>query len=754
MYIGLNNLGLNGRTSAFSPSSLFTAGEQGAWFAAYNPDSLLMRRNLLPNSVWAGGGAVPTTWVSGGSGTAATAGTAADGVSTIYRMTAVAQRPYFAWSAAYSLNGGATAATLSVYVEAVHSGALTLQDIIVLTGTGLTATFAVDGVTALGSAPLTAGTRVSATFTGSITSSSIPRFGAGVNNTVTGDISISRPQYEVGATATTYQKVTDWTTEYLAAASTSVGMWQESTGVTPVTAVEQPVGLWMDTRLGMVQGVELRANGVASLLGVATAASYNTTTGDGVVTRVDASNQSYINFTGLTANGWYRVSVTNGAGSGGTVNVRQGGPSTTVAFSAIVGGSASGIAQASGSGQITITTAAGTSTFTGLTIREIPGNHATQATSASRPTLSARYNLLTKTEQFDDAAWTKVNSTITANATTAPDGTMTADKIVAAVATGLPVQHRVDDLTRVVAITANHVFTVSLKAAEYGFARIRVGNGTTVINLTSGAAASTTGGWTATTTPTGDGWWRVSLAGPALAGDVVRVNAETTAAASDYVGDDVSGIYVWGADLRTAADAALNIPAYQRVNTATDYDTVGFFHYLRFDGVDDSLATAAIDFSATDKMTVWAGVTKLSDAAAGVVVELTATAITTPGSFAIYAPAVGAATRYDVRSGGTLFASSNVTGFAAPINNVVTMTSDISGDRIASRVDGSPQTLNTDDQGTGNYSNAAANIGRRNNSNIPFNGRIIDLIVRGVTSNTTEIISAERYVGAQMGINL
>jgi len=38
-------------------------------------------------------------------------------------------------------------------------------------------------------------------------------------------------------------------------------------------------------------------------------------------------------------------------------------------------------------------------------------------------------NLVFYSEQFDNAAWTKANSTVTANATTAPNGTLTADRI-------------------------------------------------------------------------------------------------------------------------------------------------------------------------------------------------------------------------------------------------------------------------------------------------------------------------------------
>jgi hypothetical protein len=51
-------------------------------------------------------------------------------------------------------------------------------------------------------------------------------------------------------------------------------------------------------------------------------------------------------------------------------------------------------------------------------------------------------------------------------------------------------------------------------------------------------------------------------------------------------------VHIWGADLRPA-NSPSNIPAYQRVNTATDYDTVGFTPYLKFDG-GDSLSSGAV----------------------------------------------------------------------------------------------------------------------------------------------------------------
>ena len=48
----------------------------------------------------------------------------------------------------------------------------------------------------------------------------------------------------------------------------------------------------------------------------------------------------------------------------------------------------------------------------------------------------APHNLLTYSEQFDNAVWIKSNATVTANAVVAPDGTNTADNYVATAVSG------------------------------------------------------------------------------------------------------------------------------------------------------------------------------------------------------------------------------------------------------------------------------------------------------------------------------
>jgi hypothetical protein len=75
-----------------------------------------------------------------------------------------------------------------------------------------------------------------------------------------------------------------------------------------------------------------------------------------------------------------------------------------------------------------------------------------------------------------------------------------------------------------------------------------------------------------------------------------------------YTGDGTSGIYIWGAQLLTAADEAATGGAYQRIAAATDYDTSNpvWRPYLAFDGTDDFMSLASA-ISITTDMTVLRG---------------------------------------------------------------------------------------------------------------------------------------------------
>lgn len=179
--------------------------------------------------------------------------------------------------------------------------------------------------------------------------------------------------------------------------------------------------------------------------------------------------------------------------------------------------------------------------------------------------------------------------------------------------------------------------------------------------------------------------------------------------------------------------------------------TAGGQYYLLFDGVDDSLATAStVDFTATDEMTVIAGVRKLVDNVAyTVIVELsTLTGGVNTGTF-VLAPNVGT---YEHFSYGNVLASASASGFTAPVTNVVSALADISGDSIIVRANGVQAAQSTANQGTGNYGNYTLFIGRRGSSTLPFNGHLNQLIVRGRTTSGTTLTRAERFVGTKTGV--
>ena len=170
-------------------------------------------------------------------------------------------------------------------------------------------------------------------------------------------------------------------------------------------------------------------------------------------------------------------------------------------------------------------------------------------------------------------------------------------------------------------------------------------------------------------------------------------------------------------------------------------------YYLSFDGTDDGMATPSINFTGTNKMTVWAGVRKLSDAAVGLVVELSASSGVNNGSFYLVASA-SAGANYQLLSKGTVLAAATPSGVAAPITNVLTGICDISGDLCRLRVNGTATSATTD-QGTGNYGNYPLYIGRRGGTTLPFNGRIYQLIVRGAASNAGQIAAGEAWCNSK-----
>jgi hypothetical protein len=556
-------------------------------------------------------------------------------------------------------------------------------------------------------------------------------------------------------------------------------LYQDSAGTTPVTAVEQPVGLALDTSRGLALGPELVTNGTfdANINGWAAGTTSGGTIawqspGSMRITRTSATTTgqrtisvlagvTYIitaqsTFVSGTGNPFLVIKDTDAAATG-TILTNSSGP-VAQSFSHVA------YFTAPSTGTLYIHAGIGTANsvydFDNITTKSIAGNHFVQSTSAARPVLSARVNLLTKTEQFNDAVWTKsVSSTITANSTTAPDGTTTADTYTS---TGTAAFGR-EVIQSFAYVAGNYTFSCYAKAGTAGWAYLQMGVGANVVrksfNLNTGASGSTQTFGTgyvfvsSSITDAGSGWYRLVLTATT---PTATANATVGLANSDNGASISTGEfnYLWGADLRVANDTAS--PVYQRVNTATDYATTGFPIYLRYDGVDDFLVSAAtVNFSTTAQMSVFAGVRKIVDPAGLVSIIVELSDATTNNRYTL-GGFLTPSTRYFTTSGGTLISGNEVTSaaFSAPISNVLTGLADIISDINQLRINGGLQSSSTADQGTGNYPNALTWIGQRG-AGLPyrFNGRIyFPMVVLGRTATATEIANMESFLNTRNGI--
>lgn len=183
-----------------------------------------------------------------------------------------------------------------------------------------------------------------------------------------------------------------------------------------------------------------------------------------------------------------------------------------------------------------------------------------------------RTNLLLRSAEFDNAAWSKINGSITANATTSPDGTVDADRFVPNTTGG--VQHRIDQTP--VSSAVAQVFSVFVKASGYTWISLRVGTVGRAFDIANGIVG-TAGTMTGTITSFGNGWYRCAIAVPSpLANDVCRVNVENgDSVASVFAGNGTSGIYLWGAQLEAGAFATSYIPTVaSQVTRTADVATI------------------------------------------------------------------------------------------------------------------------------------------------------------------------------------
>jgi hypothetical protein len=538
-------------------------------------------------------------------------------------------------------------------------------------------------------------------------------------------------QLQTGSTATTYQPITTVNAGTIARYPLAT-LYQDSAGTTPVTAPNQPVGLMLDKSQGLVLGSELVTNGdFSSATGWTVGAGW---TISGGVATATTSPGTLTQTIGITAGRTYSVSFTV-SNVVGQFRIRLGGSTSNVNATLANGNyTYTLVAEAANTDIALLFGTGGSGTVDNISVKLLPGNHATQSTAGSRPTYgivpaTGRRNQFTYSEDFGNAVWSKIlSASVATNTVIAPNGTLTGDTITFNTTNGNRVEQSAGTAVNGTTIT----FSVWMK-----------GSGT--INLNVGTDTGV-GGSTETIISLTSSWVRysasVTLSSPTgLQRGMIIWRTGSTATAVD----------VWGAQLETGSTAT----AYQKVVSAIEVTeaNVASLSYLSFDGIDDFMITPTIT-PGTDKVQVFAGVRKLSDATTGMVIEASTALSSNLGAFFLAAPN-GAASNYSFVSKGSIptFGSDGLAnGFAAPTTNVVTGLGDISGNSVIIRVNATQRAIATTVQGTGNYLAYPLYIGRRGGATLPFNGQMYGLITRfGANLTTTAISRTESWMNNKTG---
>jgi hypothetical protein len=237
-------------------------------------------------------------------------------------------------------------------------------------------------------------------------------------------------------------------------------------------------------------------------------------------------------------------------------------------------------------------------------LTEIPAN--TPATEFAGGVLKgtliepARTNLLLRSEEFDDEYWTKTNLNTTGtppwvNVAVAPDGTTTAEKLIANTENAT---HVLQKINVSLATATKHTYSIFAKAGEYGFIGILGTNPAQgkFFDLVNGAVLGDIIGTpdSARIENYGNGWYKCSITTTSTSTSTnYQVYISDVGNNSTFEGDDTSGVFLWGAQLETGSVAT----SYIKTTTTTITQPADVITATGVSGLANGQGTVLIAFT-------------------------------------------------------------------------------------------------------------------------------------------------------------
>jgi hypothetical protein len=219
-----------------------------------------------------------------------------------------------------------------------------------------------------------------------------------------------------------------------------------------------------------------------------------------------------------------------------------------------------------------------------------------------------RTNLLLRSEEFDNASWTKVRTTITSNSTAAPDGAISADSISCNETSSSGCFIR--QITVLATERTTSIF-VKPNTAEYFQIHRDFGSGV-VFNLSNGTIKQSVGA-TGTITAYPNGWYRCT-ASFNVSGLSLFIIGNASMTVTTWTSTINQSLFIWGAQLEAGANATSYIPtegsALTRladVFTLTNSALIGQTEGTLFFEGSDALSSAFVYINRNISNSVWLG---------------------------------------------------------------------------------------------------------------------------------------------------